>query len=44
MQYAFPVVVMAAQVGAAVVYAVGDDWRKAVFWAAAAAMNAVVTF
>lgn len=43
-QYIFPVLLMLLDVGAAVVYATDGDWKKAVYWVAAAVLNAMVTF
>ena len=40
----FPCVLIALDLGAAVVYGISGDWRKVVYWIAAAALNAAVTF
>lgn len=40
----FPCVLIALDLGAAVVYGISGDWRKVVYWAAAAVLNAAVTF
>lgn len=40
----FPAVLMALDVGAAVVCGCAGDWRKLVYWLAAATLTAVVTF
>lgn len=40
----FPTVLIALDVGAAVVYSVCGDWKKAVYWLAAATLTATVTY
>lgn len=40
----FPTALILLNLGAAVVYLCGDNWRKVVYFAAAAALNFVVTF
>lgn len=40
----FPVVLIALDVGAGIVYAAQGDWKKAVYWIAAAVLNITVTF
>lgn len=40
----FPVALIVLDVGAAVVYAVAGDYKKAVYWIAAAVLNITVTF
>lgn len=40
----FPAILIALDIGAAVVYGINRDWRKVVYWAAAAVLNAAVTF
>lgn len=42
-QQLFPTVLIALDVAAAVVY-VGHDWRKVVYWLAAATLTATVTW
>jgi hypothetical protein len=37
-------VLIALDLGAAVVYGISGDWRKVVYWLAAAVLNAAVTF
>lgn len=39
-----PAVLMAIDIGAALVYAFHSDWRHAVYWLAAATLTATVTF
>ncbi len=43
-EYIFPVLLIALDIGAAAVYAAGPDWRKVIYWLAAAVLNAAVTF
>lgn len=43
-RYVFPIVMILLDVGAAVVYAVHRDARMAIYWIAAAVLNAAVTF
>lgn len=43
-QYIFPLLLIALDVGAGIVFATQGDWRKAVYWIAAAVLNIVVTF
>ena len=40
----FPAVLISLDVGASIVYAKNKDWRKAIYWLAAAVLNATVTF
>lgn len=40
----FPTVLIALDVGAAVVYAVGGDWKRTIYWLAAATLTATVTY
>lgn len=40
----FPAVLIALQVGAGAVYALDGDARRAIYWLAAAVINAAVTF
>ena len=40
----FPCILIALDLGAAVVYGISGDWRKTVYWLAAAVLNAAVTF
>jgi hypothetical protein len=35
---------MLLSIGAALVYGAGGDWRRAVYWCAAAVITAAVTF
>lgn len=40
----FPAVLILLDVGAAVMYLQKRDWRKVIYWLAAAVLNAAVTF
>ena len=40
----FPCVLMALDVAAGVVYACHGDWRRFIYWIAAAVLTATVTF
>ena len=40
----FPCVLIALDVAAAVVYAACGDWRRFIYWMAAATLTATVTF
>ncbi len=40
----FPVLLIALDVAAAVVYATFGDWRRFIYWLAAATLTATVTF
>ena len=40
----FPSVLMALDIMAGLVHALDGDWRKAVYWLAAATLTATVTF
>lgn len=42
--YIFPIVMMAMDIGAAVMCITAKDYKKAVYWVAAAVLNAAVTF
>ena len=41
---AFPTVLIALNIGAAIVYAIARDWRRAIYWIAAAVLTACVTY
>jgi len=43
-EYLFPVLLILLDIGAAAVYFGGGDWRKVVYWMAAATLTFVVTF
>ena len=40
----FPSLLIALDVAAALVYAAHDDWRRLVYWLAAATLTATVTY
>lgn len=40
----FPMLLILLDIGAAIVYAKHRDWRKVIYWLAAAVLNAAVTF
>ncbi|HXG15044.1 MAG TPA: hypothetical protein VNK50_02295 [Calidithermus sp.] len=40
----FPALLVVLDLGAAVVYALEGDWRRSVYWTAAAVLTAVVTW
>lgn len=43
-KYIFPCLLIALDLGAAIVYATAGDWRKVIYWIAAAVLNVTVTF
>jgi len=43
-QYIFPLILIALDIGAAVMSVPVGDWRKVIYWVAAAVLNAAVTF
>lgn len=43
-KYVFPVALIILDVGAAAIYGINGDIRKAVYWLAAAVLNIAVTF
>lgn len=43
-KYIFPTILIALDLGAAILYGTGGDWKKTVYWIAAAVLNAAVTF
>ena len=42
--YIFPIVMIVMDVGAAVMCVAAKDYKKAIYWVAAAVLNACVTF
>lgn len=42
-KYIFPVLLIALDFGAAIVYACCHDWRMTIYWLAAAVLNITVT-
>lgn len=43
-QHFFPLALIIADLGAAVVYGLAGDWRKVIYWIAAATLSITVTF
>lgn len=43
-KYTFPVILIALDIGAAIVYAISKDYKMAIYWVAAAVLNICVTF
>ncbi len=43
-EFIFPILLIVLDVGAAIVYGVNGDWKKVIYWVAAAVLNAAVTF
>ncbi len=43
-KYIFPVILIALDLGAAVMYGISGDVKKVIYWIAAAVLNAAVTF
>ena len=43
-EYIFPLILILLDVCAAIAYGAGGDWKKAIYWLAAAVLNAAVTF
>ena len=43
-EYIFPLLLILLDVGAAIVYALQKDYKKSVYWIAAAVLNLAVTF
>ena len=43
-QYIFPLLLIALDIGAAIVYGIEGDARKVIYWLAAAVLNMAVTF
>lgn len=43
-EFIFPIILIALDLGAAIVYGTSGDVRKVVYWIAAAVSNAAVTF
>lgn len=40
----FPIILMVLDLGAAVIYAIGGDWKHTIYWTAAATLTASITF
>ena len=43
-QYIFPLILIALDIGAAIIYFCNHDFKKGIYWIAAAVLNVVVTF
>lgn len=43
-KYIFPIILIALDLGAAIMYAIGKDFKMALYWVAAAVLNCCVTF
>ena len=43
-EYIFPTVLIALDVAASAVYAAHGDWRRLIYWIAAAVLTATVTY
>lgn len=43
-EYIFPLLLILLDVGAAIIYALQKDYKKSVYWIAAAVLNITVTF
>lgn len=43
-EYIFPLILILLDVGAAIMYAANKDYKKSVYWLAAAVLNVTVTF
>lgn len=43
-KYIFPLLLIVLDLGAAAVYGFSGDWRKLIYWIAAAVLNITVTF
>lgn len=44
MEKVFPVLLILLDIGAAATYAASFDWRRSIYWVAAAVLTACVTF
>ncbi len=43
-KYIFPCLLIALDFGAAIMYGIGGDFKKVIYWIAAAVLNITVTF
>ena len=43
-EYIFPLILIALDIGASIMYGFSGDWRKVVYWFAAAVLNGAVMF
>ncbi len=44
MKYLLPSVLIAIDIGAGIVYLIGGDWRRFIYWIAAAVLTASITY
>lgn len=42
--YIFPLILIVLDIGAAVMYGISGEWKKVIYWLAAAVLNTAVTF
>lgn len=43
-EYIFPICLIVLDIGAGIMCAIGGDYKKCIYWVAAAILNATVTF
>lgn len=43
-EYIFPIMLIALDIGAGIVYGAAGDYKKLIYWLAAAVLNIAVTF
>ena len=43
-EYIFPICLIVLDIGAGIMCAIGGDYKKCIYWVAAAVLNATVTF
>lgn len=43
-EYIFPLLLIALDIGAGIIYAAAGDYKKLIYWIAAAVLNITVTF
>lgn len=43
-KYVFPCLLICGNIGAALVYLLDGDWRRTIYWLAAATLTATITF
>ncbi len=43
MRFVFPIAIIALNIGAGIIYGIAGDWRRAVYWIAAAVLTTAVT-
>lgn len=42
--YIFPILIILIDIGSAIMYGINHDWRKVLYWGAAAVLNIALTF